>query len=208
MKTNKTLQEALTDYLPEGCAGIAMEWFGDHKVALRITRNRRSKLGDFRGGNPMVLPRISVNHNLNVYSFLITLIHEMAHAEVFLQGKRRTLPHGDQWKSAYQRLAVPYLKPGLMPGEISQAFTTYLSNPAASSTACIPLANALRKYDNNIDKTFISDLPEEALFALPDGRVFRRGTKLRKRYRCVCLNNKRIYLFSPMAEIIPVENEL
>lgn len=206
MTKGKTLHDVLSGYLPEGCAGPVSEWFGSHRVVLRITRARRSKLGDFRGGSPLVHPRITINHDLNPYSFLITLLHEMAHAELFLSSGRRLKPHGNQWKSAYRILAGPFLESGLLPDDILQPFTAYLRNPAASSTANAPLAGALRRYDVATDKTLISDLPDEALFVLPDGRVFRRGVKLRKRYRCVCLNNKRIYLFSPLAEILPVVN--
>ena len=38
--------------------------------------------------------RISVNGNLNKYSFLITLIHELAHLLTFTQYKNRVDPHG------------------------------------------------------------------------------------------------------------------
>jgi len=208
MTRGKTLNDILTEYLPVGCAEPVAEWFGNHRVVLRITRNRRSKLGDFRGGSPAAYPRISVNHDLNPYSFLITLVHEMAHAELFLSSARRLKPHGEQWKQTYRLLAAPFLEPGLLPDDIRQPFTAYLENPAASSTSNIHLAGALRKYDVVTGKTLISDVPEEALFALPDGRVFKRGIKLRKRYRCVCLNNKRIYLFSPLAEILRVDNSV
>jgi len=206
MTQGKTLNDVLSGYLPSGCSGMVTEWFGNHRVVLRITRSRRSKLGDFRGGSSLVHPRITINHDLNQYSFLITLIHEMAHAELFLASGRRLKPHGEQWKSTYRLLSRPFLQPGLLPDDILQPFTAYLKNPSASSTAYAPLAYALRRYDDASGKTLVSDLPDEALFALPDGRVFRRGVKLRKRYRCVCLNNKRIYLFSPLAEILQVES--
>ncbi|NTW25797.1 MAG: sprT domain-containing protein [Lentimicrobium sp.] len=205
MNKSKTLREALENYLPAGCADLVSGWFGSHQVILRITKSRRSKLGDFRGGNALKSPVISVNHNLNQYSFLVTLLHEMAHAEVFLSNKRRMVPHGQHWKRAYQAIALPFLEEGLLPEQVSKAFNNYLKNPSASSTTNLPLAVALRKYDPPKDLVLISELPTDALFSLPDGRVFKRGVQLRKRYRCECLNNKRIYLFSPLAEIIPVK---
>jgi len=206
MSGKKSLTQGLNEYLPSGCVEPVADWFNRYPVKLRISRARNSKLGDFRSGTPLAPPVISVNHNLNPYSFLITLLHEMAHAEVFIHFKRRARPHGDQWKHAYRLLGLPYLDDGILPEPVRQAFGNYLKNPKASSTSCLPLAEALREFDPPGNLTLISELPENAMFSLPDGRVFKRGDKLRKRYRCLCLNNKRQYLFSPLAEIIPVKD--
>lgn len=208
MTKGRNLEQALNEYLPAGSAGPILHWFGTHHVVLRITRSRRSKLGDFRSSTPVSPPVISVNHNLNPYSFLVTLLHEMAHAEVFLNNKRRLQPHGEHWKQSYRNLAVPFLEGRILPDPLKTAFGFYLKNPSASSTTNIKLAEALRIYDPPKDSTLISDLPADALFALPDGRVFKRGDKLRKRFRCECLSNRRTYLFSPLAEIIPVGSRI
>ncbi|MBL7905970.1 MAG: SprT-like domain-containing protein [Bacteroidales bacterium] len=207
MTKGRSLENALNDYLPEGTSGRVLEWFSNHRVLLRITRSRRSKLGDFRTGTTHSLPAISVNHNLNSYSFLITLLHEMAHAEVYFRYKRRQQPHGEAWKQAYRELAKPFLESGVLPENVNGAFRRYLTNPSASSTSDIGLAEALRVFDQDTTATLISELPEDAVFALPDGRLFKRGVKLRKRYRCECLSNRRVYLFSPLAPVIPVKKE-
>jgi len=44
-----------------------------------------------------------------------------------------------------------------------------------------------------------------SLFKLKNGRVFRKEEKLRKRFKCTELKTKRIYLFSPIAEVELVE---
>jgi hypothetical protein len=207
MTKGRSLESALNDYLPEGTSGRVLEWFSNHRVLLRITRNRLSKLGDFRTGTSLSPPAISVNHNLNSYSFLITLLHEMAHAEVYFKYKRRQQPHGEAWKQAYRELAKPFLESGILPENLNEAFRKYLINPSASSTSDIGLAEALRLFDQDTATTLISELPDNAVFALPDGRLFRRGAKLRKRYRCECLSNRRVYLFSPLAPVIPVKQE-
>ena len=190
MSRSKLTGDSLSAYLPAGCSEPVVSWFNQNHVILRITRARRSKLGDFRSGSPSRPPVISVNHSLNPYSFLVTLLHEMAHAEVFLKYKRHMQPHGVQWKDAYRRLSLPYLAHGILPEDIRKAFGNYLINPAASSTSDVNLAVVLRGYDPPRNVTLISELPEEAVFALPDGRVFRKGNKLRKRYQCESLNNK------------------
>ena len=47
----------------------------------------------------------------------------------------------------------------------------------------------------------------KALFKLKNGRVFRKDEKLRKRYKCTEVKTKRIYLFSPVAEVELVEGK-
>lgn len=206
MRKNRSLKEALEDYLPQGCAVPVTEWFGNKRVNLNITRSRRSKLGDFRGSISPEIPAISINHDLNPYSFLVTLLHEMAHADVFLSSKKRVQPHGNEWKSTYRKLATPFLSiQGLDPG-FTTIFEQYLQNPSASSGAHLPLAMILKSFDQPRNITLITDIAENTFFALPNGRVFKKGAQLRKRFRCECLNNKRIYLFSPLAEITPIND--
>lgn len=204
MNKGKTLVQALEVYLPEGSIQPVADWFSKHHVILRISRSRRSKLGDFRSRGQLLPPFISVNHDLNPYSFLVTLLHEMAHAEVFFSRKRRVLPHGQEWKSAYRSIAMPFLEVDRLLPEFRKVFGSYLKNPAASSTSNNTLATFLKTLDAPRNVVLITEIPQNSHFSLPDGRVFRKGEKLRKRFRCECLNNKRIYLFSPMAEINPL----
>ena len=206
MRKNRSLIEALESYLPQGCAAPINEWFGSRRVNLNITRSRRSKLGDFRGSIHPEPTVISVNNDLNPYSFLVTLLHEMAHADVFLGAKKRLQPHGIEWKSAYRKLATPFLSIQGLDPFFTSTFEQYLQNPSASSGAHLPLAMVLKSFDQPGDVILISDIAENTFFALPNGRVFKKGAQLRKRFRCECLNNKRIYLFSPLAEITPIDD--
>ena len=193
-------------YLPPGCAAPVMEWFSSRRVSLTITPGRRSKLGDFRGRVHPQTPVISINNDLNPYSFLVTLLHEMAHADVFLSIKKRVLPHGTEWKSTYRKLAAPFLSIQGLNAGFTATFEQYLQNPSASSSANLSLAMVLKSFDQPREVTLITDIPENTIFAIPNGRIFKKGVQLRKRFRCECLNNKRIYLFSPLAEIIPIND--
>ncbi|MDD3742191.1 MAG: hypothetical protein PHX54_01040, partial [Lentimicrobiaceae bacterium] len=118
--------------------------------------------------------------------------------------KSKMQPHGVAWKFAFRRLSEPYLKAGVFPETIDAAFRAYLKNPAASTMSFLPLNIALRAYDKNKDGlTRVMDLPENAVFHIAGGRTFVKGRKLRTRFRCICLNNRRVYLFSPLAEVSP-----
>lgn len=205
MNKHATIREALQVYIPLSAVELVAAWFDKHYVILRITRDRSTKLGDFRGaphGKPCY---ISVNHNLNKYSFLITLLHEMAHAEVHFSYTRRMAPHGKSWKSAYQRIALPFLTEDIFPERVRKAFADYLQNPKASSTTCLPLVSALREFDNKEGEFTVSMLKPGDMFALRGKHTFRIIEKLRKRYRCICIDNKKTYLFSPVAVIEPLE---
>lgn len=207
MNKSRTLRQALTEYIPEKAVEMVHTWFNQHPVILRITRSRSSKLGDFRGSYSGSASYISVNHNLNKYSFLITLLHEMAHAEVHFGYKRRMAPHGKAWKDAYRQLAQKYILADIFPENLKFVYLNYLINPQASSTTFVPLVEALREFDADKGGTLISSLKPDTIFRFNGGKLFRMGEKLRKRYRCICLDNNRTYLFNPLAVVEVIENQ-
>ncbi len=47
----------------------------------------------------------------------------------------------------------------------------------------------------------VEELAQQALFRTGDGRIFRKGKKLRKRYQCMEVSTGRLYLFSPVYEV-------
>ena len=65
----------LEDYLPPKTADAVLSYLHQHKVHLTVARERKSILGDYRHRTHHTNHRISVNGNLNAYSFLITLLH-------------------------------------------------------------------------------------------------------------------------------------
>ena len=96
----------------------------------------------------------------------------------------------------------PFFEKEIFPADVKHAITSYLNNPAASSCSDLTLYRSLRKYDAAKESHFtVEKLPAKALFKLKDGRVFCKEEKLRKRYKCIEVHSKRIYLFSPVAEV-------
>ena len=90
--------EYLSRYIPEASAQLMFDYLNKYKVHLTITKERRSILGDYRHATHYQNHRISINGNLNKYSFLITLIHEIAHLVTFVQHGNRVSAHGREWK--------------------------------------------------------------------------------------------------------------
>lgn len=190
---------ALRSQVPEGAWPVVEQWLRQNPVLVRTARNRKTKLGDFRSATRTLPHRISVNADLNKYSFLVTLVHEFAHYTTHLSNGRRAAPHGNEWKLEYGRLMRPFLSHVVFPPEVLPVLERHLEDAPASSCADPELMRALMKYDAE-PRALLEALPEKALFHF-NGSIFVKGPRLRKRYKCHCLNNRRTYLIDQLAEV-------
>jgi SprT protein len=192
----------LQNYLPPGTYDAVAEYLHRYKVHLTVAKERKSILGDYRHSTHHINHRISVNGNLNVYSFLITLLHELAHLLTFEQFSNSVQAHGREWKTIYAQLLEQFLKNKIFPADIEKELLLSLKNPAASSCAEDGLLRVLRKYDaKETHHRLVEELSINALFRISDGRIFQRGEKLRKRFKCKEVKTGKIYLFSPVYEV-------
>lgn len=193
--------------MPAAAAPIISAWINDTGCQFRISRSRKTKLGDYRAPFRDGPHKISVNHDLNMYAFLITTIHEFAHLQTWQQHQHRVKPHGQEWKLHYKELMAPFLQLNIFPADILQAIVRYIENPAASSCTDINLYRILKKYDKDQPgQHTIESIPDDSIFALQDGRIFQKQEKLRKRYKCIELSTDRIYLIHPIAEVVLLED--
>lgn len=198
-------REILQKYLPETAVEAVYESIVKHKIHLRITKNRTTKLGDYRPAHKGQPHRISINHNLNSYSFLITLVHEVAHLVAFENYGHRILPHGKEWKYCFREIMEPYFSLAIFPNNIEIALKNYLKNPSASSNANLTMARILKKYDaEDGEGVFIEELPNKSQFKIHNGKTYERLEQRRKRIKCYCLDNKKMYLFDPLAKVFPL----
>lgn len=193
--------EYLKNYLPEQSAQQILDLLQLYRVHLTVTRERASVLGDYRHSTHHRNHRISVNGNLNKYSFLITLIHEIAHLLTFEKFGNRVAAHGKEWKLTYAGLLTGFLDPAIFPQDILQALHRSLPNLPASSCADENLMRVLRKYDKDNGMVLVEEVPEGHLFSISSGNIFRKGRKLRKRYQCIEVNSGRLYLFNALYEV-------
>ncbi|WP_140936555.1 SprT family zinc-dependent metalloprotease [Sphingobacterium lumbrici] len=199
----------LSKYMPGEAAPIISQWINDTSCRFKVTRSRSSKLGDYRAPFRGSTHQITVNHDLNPYSFLITTIHEFAHLKTWQAHKSLVKPHGLEWKENFKILMHPFLKLNIFPQEIIHAISNYMSNPAASSCTDLHLYRILKNYDQ-LDASILTveELPENSIFQLKNGRTFQKKEKLRKRYRCIEVDTNRIYLFHPIAEVTPLNTDI
>ena len=194
-------KEVLAKYMPPLAAPIIAKWIDYFQCEFKISKNRTTKLGDYRHPFKESGHKISVNNDLNPYAFLVTTVHEFAHLLTWNDHKNKVKPHGAEWKNNFKKMMKPFFDLEVFPPEVNQSIIAYLNNPAASSCTDLRLARALKKYDQQEETIHVEQLPINSIFTLKDGRKFQKGERMRKRYRCTCLDNGKIYLFNPLAEV-------
>ena len=199
----KTYKEVLLDYIPEESVSGVLEFLNTSNVQLKITKSRSTKLGDYRPNIRSKFHKISVNHDLNKYHFLVTLIHEFAHLNTWEKHNRRVKPHGNEWKQSYKELMDPYLNEAIFPEDILTVLHKFLKNPTSSSVDT-ELTKKMREYDNGKKYLTLEELPDDSLFKIYNGIIFKKLERIRKRYKCKRIDNNRIYLISPIMEVVPV----
>ena len=193
---------ALRTYLPENSFEQVAYFLQHYKVHLTITRQRQSVLGDYRNAVNGKNHRISVNGNLNKYAFLITLLHELAHLLAFEQYGNRIQAHGKEWKFIYSSLLKEFINKKIFPADVEHALKDSVQNPAASSCAEDGLMRVLRRYDEKKDDILLlEEIPKGSYFITKDGRIFKKGEQLRKRFRCTEKDTGLVYLISPLYEV-------
>ena len=202
MSKTKVDFSALEPYLPAGSLEPVLVYIQQHKIQLTITRSRSSVLGDYRHAHEGKGHRISVNGDLNKYSFLITLLHEIAHLITFEKHRRHAQPHGVEWKTNFGEILGLFISKNIFPDDVKNALISSIKNPAASSCSDVKLLRVLKKYDHrNEDIFFVEQLPVGQLFQIKGNRIFEKGEKIRKRFKCKEIATGKWYLFSPVSEV-------
>ena len=188
-------------FVPQKSNQLLQSWVSELMIDVKITKPRIYKLGDFKVQRNRF--KITINNNLNKYLFLITLTHELAHAFVFKKYQNKVSPHGKVWKLTFKSLMLNFLNPDCFPKDVLQALSSHMINPKASTFADLELVRVLKKYDQ-VKSFTIADVDIGDYFQIASGRIFIKGRKNRKRYKCVESATNKTYLFHPFAEVIRV----
>ncbi len=192
--------EILKKYLPEKSIPTIAKWIIEYDFKLKIKRERSTRLGDYTQPHSGLNHTITINHNLNKFSFLITLVHEVAHLVTYNQCKNKVSPHGAEWKQNFKVLMQAFLTTDIFPLEVFAALRKYMLNPAASSCTDVNLLRMLKLHDENDKTIFVENLATHTIF-IYNGKLFKKGEKIRKRYKCLEVDRNVQYLFSPLAEV-------
>lgn len=189
------------NYIPHLAFPIITKWINEININVKFVNYRKTKLGDYRFRNNQHF--ITINNNLNKYAALITLTHEIAHAFTFAEFGKTIKPHSNQWKENFKKLMLNFFDYNIFPDEVLCALSRHLINPSASTTNDEFLSLTLRKYDSEISLS-ISEINYGDEFTY-SGKKYIKYQKMRKRIKCLNLDNNRIYLFNPITQIKKID---
>lgn len=204
---SETAKEKLfAKYVPEKAADYCFSLWKELEFDFRITKNRQSKYGDYRYDPGSDTHSISVNHDQNVYAFLVTYIHEVAHKLTHDLYKNRVSPHGKEWKLQFKKLMIPMLREDIFPMDILGPLARHMKNPKATSTSDAKLFEALRKYDENNTNILLKDIELGQKFLFRK-KVYIKLESRRTRALCELTITQRKYLISEAAPVQAFKNQ-
>lgn len=136
---------ALQDLIPEAARPLIREWSEKYGVIYTVVARRKTKLGDHRYDSLRRISSITLNEDSNPYRFLVTLVHELAHARVRFESPARVAPHGKEWKTAVKEMMFEVKERGVFPYDVEVAIERHFSSP---------------KYTDTIDSVFVRILDQ------------------------------------------------
>lgn len=199
-------KQTLRKYIPSEAVDCVFDFMDRNCVRLHITRQRATKLGDYRW--PQTNHRtheISVNGDLNPYKFLTVLLHEMAHLNCYLLHQTSVQPHGHEWQEEYRQLLLQYLP--CFPHDIAAILRRYTARIPLSRTIENELDQQLRHYDRDYrpeDDLTLDDLQPGDTFRLiaKPKHLFTAQERRRTRWLCLNLIDHRQYLVAGTAQVM------
>ncbi|MGF1639124.1 MAG: transcription elongation protein SprT [Cyclobacteriaceae bacterium] len=198
----------LERYVPANAVHYCYDVWIEHPFHFRVTKERNTKLGDYRYDPRTKEHGITINHNLNCYAFLLTYIHEVAHLLTREQHKKRVMPHGVEWKASFQKLMLPILNDLVFPIDVLKPLQRYMRNPKASSQADPRLLMAMRNYDEVKDgATSLEELKIGDFFVF-HGMAFQKMESKRTRVLCAHVPSGQKYLIPRLALVESHENKM
>lgn len=187
----------LEQYLPANTLPFLRKWFGHHAIHIKITKNRDSKLGDYRK-LPDQSHQITINSTLEPQLFFFVLTHELAHLIAFEEHHFRISAHGKEWKDTFRKMLLESLS--VYTADLQAIITQFAKSPKANFMASPDLVRYFHIKDPDDKVIFIEELTVNDQFRYKGERyeILERKKKL---YLCINLNQSKKYLFRPLAKV-------
>lgn len=212
LERNKAI---LRKYIPEKSVTLIAEWIYKYNFKLKIKKPRISKHGDYMPPHKWRNHTITINKDLNKYSFLITLVHEIAHLITWEKYRGKVYAHGREWKSEYCKLLNYFLSMNstlpnnekIFPPDVHLALKEHATSPAATTCSDIRLARILDKYDDGILLT-LEKIPFGSQFRIMfsntkhSNDIYIKGKKKRTRFECLRLGDKKKFLIHALCKVV------
>ncbi len=204
--SSERFEEIISLKVPKESIAYLVDLWKQKPFSFTIAKSRKTCLGNYTFKNKQHL--ITVNGDSNVYSFLITLVHEIAHQHVTIKyyPNRNILPHGIEWKNCFSELISPLLTNEVFPEEILEILKLHMKNPAASSVRDINLVKVLKKYSakENETSTILEDL-QSGTFFLFNKQIYKKIEDRRTRTLVELAKTKKKFTIISHAEVNLIE---
>ena len=189
--------ETLKSYLPENALSFLKIWFADYPIHIKITRNRNSKLGDYRK-MPDNSHQITINSTLEPDLFFFVLTHELAHLIAFEKFGRRISAHGNEWKTTFAQMILDSLE--IYPQDLQLILKKFSKSPKANFMSSSDLVRYFHFDQLKDDEVFMESLQIGDRFMYRED-AYKVEEKRKKLYLCINSTNAKKYLFKPLAKV-------
>lgn len=189
--------QSLEKYLPQNTLQYLKIWFSDYYIHIKVTRNRNSKLGDYRK-LPDNSHEITVNSTLTPQLFFFVLTHELAHLIAFEKYGRRISPHGNEWKKTFRNMLLESLE--IYDEDLKPIIMKFSKSPKANFMATPDLVRYFHTEKQDDSLRFIEELEKGEFFIYRNEKYLLEGL-IKKNYLCKNLATGRKYSFKPLARV-------
>lgn len=189
--------QSLEKYLPQNTLLYLRKWFSDYSIHIKVTRNRNSKLGDYRKLRDNS-HEISINSTLAPQLFFFVLTHELAHLIAFEKFGRKISPHGNEWKHTFREMLLE--SADVYDEDLKLIITKFSRSPKANFMASPDLVKYFHIDNQNDDEVFIEKLSKGENFIYREQKYLLEGL-IKKNYLCMNLATGRKYSFKPLARV-------
>lgn len=186
----------LEKFLPENTLPFLKVWFGNYPCHLKITKNRNSKLGDYRK-LPDKSFQITINGTLEPQLFFFVLTHELAHLIAFEKFGRKISPHGMEWKQTFREMLLESIE--VYKDDLKPIILKFSKSPKANFMASADLVKYFHR-EAEEGMIFIENLSVGESFGYKN-EVFLIEETAKKRYLCKNLQNGKKYYFKNLVQV-------
>lgn len=189
--------QSLEKYLPQNTLQYLKDWFADYYIHIKVTRNRNSKLGDYRK-LPDHSHEITINSTLVPQLFFFVLTHELAHLIAFEKYGRKIAPHGNEWKETFRQMLMQSID--VYEENLRPIVVKFSKSPKANFMASADLVKYFHVENQDDNLIFIEKLKKGDFFMFRNEKYLLEGL-IKKNYLCKNLATGRKYSFKPLARV-------
>ena len=190
--------QSLQNYLPENTLPYLRNWFSNHYIHIKITKNRESKLGDYRKLRDNS-HEISLNSTLSPQLFFFVLTHELAHLLAFEKYGRKIAPHGAEWKHTFRNMLLESIE--VYEDNLKPIIINFSRSPKANFMASPDLVKYFEIRNQDDGSEYIHELKNGDQFIYRNEKYVLQSL-IKKNYLCMHLASGRKYSFKPLARVI------